>query len=227
MVEKIAGTDSIEYRHLLFNDRWVIESVFKGRRGGFFVEAGAANGIGGSASFVLERYFDWKGICVEPVERFHEVLRKYRTCTVDDRCLWSRTGESVTFSYFPTRSGLSGIDDVRIDKHEEELRTSGTEAIQVEKETVSLHDLLEQHEAPATIEYICLDIEGAERQVLEAYDFDGPHRVLAISIEGDDCDELMIAAGYRRVRNPFSASDFERYFVHASLADDVRDLIVE
>jgi FkbM family methyltransferase len=217
--------DKLKYWHLLLNDRWAIESVFKGLRGGFFVEAGAANGVYGSASLVLERKFDWSGICCEPIDAYQEQLRKWRTCEVDDRCLWSSSGETLTFTHFPTLSGLSGIEGVN--KNEIALHKEGTEAERVQKETVTLHDLLEQHGAPETIHYICLDVEGAERPVLEAFDFAGPYRVLAISIEGRSCDDLMAAAGYRRVKNPFSEKDFERYFVHPSLEDEVRDLLAD
>jgi hypothetical protein len=47
------------------NDKWAID-IFNGKKQGFFVEAGALNGINGSSTYALERYFGWTGILVEP-----------------------------------------------------------------------------------------------------------------------------------------------------------------
>ena len=90
----------------------------------------------------------------------------------------------------------------------------------VHKQTVTLHDLLAAHGAPSTIHYLCLDIEGAERPVLEAFDFrGGPYRVLALSIEGERCDDLMRDAGYVQATNPFTDEIYEHYFFHPELAE--------
>jgi hypothetical protein len=96
----------------------------------------------------------------------------------------------------------------------------------VQKQTVSLHNLLAEHGAPPTVNYVCLDIEGAERTVLEAFNLrDGPYRLLAPSIEGADCDDLMRGAGYVRALNAFTNETYERYFLHPELARDRPELV--
>ena len=82
--------------------------------------------------------------------------------------------------------------------------------------TVTLGDLLSEHDAPAVVHYLCLDIEGAERTVLEAFDFT-TRVVLAISIEGGQCDELLRDRGYRQVDNPFAPEPIDHYFLHPSV----------
>jgi hypothetical protein len=54
--------------------------------------------------------------------------------------------------------------------------------------------------------YRCLDIEGAEPTILRAYDFAHDRRILALSVEGDRCDDLLAAQGYSHVKNPFAPS---------------------
>ena len=42
----------------------------------------------------------------------------------------------------------------------------------VVKETVSLNHLLAHHRAPEVVHFLCLDVEGAEPEILGAFDFD-------------------------------------------------------
>ena len=91
---------------------------------------------------------------------------------------------------------------------------------------MTLSDLLEQHGAPDTVHYLCLDVEGAERTILEPYDFAADRQILAISVEGAKCDDLLTGHGYARARNPFDADEIDHYFVHASLKDRLAGLLL-
>lgn len=99
----------MESWHHLQNDRWITEVVFPGLRGGFFVEAGACGGKHQSATYVLETELGWDGICVEPGDYYYGLLVRTRQCRTDNRCLWSRTGDRVPFSSFPTDPALSRV----------------------------------------------------------------------------------------------------------------------
>lgn len=216
----------MQYWHHLLNDRWIAEAVFPGLRGGYFVEAGACEGKYQSAAYALETELGWDGICVEPAERYYELLLRTRSCRTDDRCLWSRTGESIPFTVFAEDTARSGITEVN--KSLESQRQAGTSERTVYKQTVTLHDLLAAHDAPSTIHYVGLDIEGAEPQVLEAFDFRGsPYRVLALSLESVYCDDLMRDAGYVRATNPFTDVLHEHYFFHPELAAARPHLVME
>jgi hypothetical protein len=46
-------------------DRFVAEELFCGRRGGFFVEAGAGDGLWISNTLLLEQQYNWTGILIE------------------------------------------------------------------------------------------------------------------------------------------------------------------
>lgn len=80
--------------------------------------------------------------------------------------------------------------------------------------------------APSTIHYVCLDIEGAEPTVLGAFDLrGGPYTVLAMSVEGHRCDELMRGAGYLKTNNPFTNELYERYYLHPQLVQTRPELL--
>jgi FkbM family methyltransferase len=214
----------LKYGHHAQNDRWVTEVVFPGLRGGYFVEAGACGGAEMSASYVLERELGWNGICVEPHDAYFRSLQRRRSCEKDHRCLSGRTGDTVEFLSYkedPARSGIRSLN-----KNSAWAARRGAKGVTSQKETVTLVDLLDQHDAPPTIHYLCLDVEGAERTILEPFDFDGKYRLLAISVEGSTCDDLLISRGYLRARNPYQGREIDRYFVRAELREQCRDVLV-
>lgn len=65
------------------------------------------------------------------------------------------------------------------------------------------------------IDYLALDTEGTERLILMGHDFSA-YTITAISIEGHECTDLLLANGYVQVTNPFTDADYECYFVRRS-----------
>lgn len=203
----------LKYKHHLLNDKWIIEDVYRGMRGGFFLEAGATNGVNGSATLVLERDYQWDGICVEPIPGQYRRILEWRRCSADNRALYSESGLCLEFTYLRERSGLSGLS-TSLRQRTRQLAQAPNAATRISVQTVSLQDLFREHRAPRIIHYFCLDVEGAERAILRTFPFDGPNTILAFSIEGASCDEIMRHNSYRRVFNPHTSQTFEHYYLH-------------
>lgn len=205
----------VRYRHALGNDRWIAEHVFPGIRGGYFVEAGASDGINDSATYVLETELAWSGLCVEPIPAQFEKVKALRDCSVDNRALWSESHHVLEFTLYPKRMGHSAISSANKNIEKMARRDERWETTHVN--TVSLNDVLIKHCAPHEIDYLCLDIEGAEFPVLSAFDFHGEFLIKAISIEGHACDNLMRNAGYKRVEQPFTDQELDTYWLHPTV----------
>jgi FkbM family methyltransferase len=140
---------------------------------GFFVDIGAADGITGSNTFILEKFYKWNGICVDPNPVFMQSLFNCRDSSVSTLCVYSETGKILPFKFcvdnnqffgWNFRSGLkshlSSIDQ-EIDKSFSTINVL----------TISLNDLLELYNAPTDIDYISLDTEGSEYSILKTFDF--------------------------------------------------------
>lgn len=199
----------MEWYHDLGNDRWIHE-LTGGKQGGFFVEAGALDGIAASATYALERYLGWTGICVEPNSSLFPLLTANRICHCDARCLDDEVGIA---DYIEMRKGSLGHSG--LSKHlAESKREHWSMGVLTQRPTVGLAQLLREHNAPRVVDYLALDTEGSEKSILGAFDFE-EYQIQAISIEGDECTQMLIAAGYTEARNPYCPVDYEHYYIRS------------
>jgi FkbM family methyltransferase len=202
----------------LFQDVWALwEHGLE--PGGFFVEFGAANGRKLSNTYLLEKEFGWSGIVAEPNPAFIPQVRENRSCMISEKCVFSRSGEQVSF--LPTDYGeLSRMKDiVPEDAHE----ASGSRNITLDREviveTISLNDLLTVHDAPERIDFMSVDTEGSEYEILSHFDF-GKWDVRTICVEHnssplrDKIFDLLSEHGYRRKAWP-RLTRFDDWYVRA------------
>jgi len=77
-------------------DKWVIFKIFRFKQRGYFVDLAAADGETHSNTYVLEKIFNWNGICIEPNPIFFQKLKKNRKC-ISDSTVVSDTIEDVEF----------------------------------------------------------------------------------------------------------------------------------
>ena len=182
------------------------------KKKGFFVEFGSADGVALSNSFLLEKELGWSGILCEPSRSWHEDLKKNRSCTIEFRCVYSRTGEQIGFSenYI---GELSGITEFTGDDHHGLINRT-TDSYQVE--TISLLDLLIEHNAPKHVDFLSVDTEGSEFEILNAFDF-SRYFFGAICVEHNYLENrlkvkaLLESNGYRQVYSELS--EYDDWFV--------------
>ena len=183
------------------------------KQNGFFVDLGAADGIALSNTYLLEKRFGWHGLLVEPAQCYPE-LTENRTSPVIRKCVWSRSGEQLRFCQSPFRELSSVASLASIDYFAKERTSSASRYYEVE--TITLNDLLS--EAPAQIDYLSIDVEGSESEVLDAFDF-SKHSFAVITCEHNHVQSareriytLLTSHNYRRVCE--SISDFEDWYLH-------------
>ncbi len=189
------------------NDQWIMEHVYPEKEGGFFIEAGALDGHRNSCTYKLETELDWDGLLIEANTNFIEALKRNRNCMIAHACLGEQGGDNVHYIE-PHNSGLGGIK--KTIRHPK--KATGK---RVTKTTVTLESVLRKYHVPKTIHYLALDTEGSEFSILKYFPFDD-WDIRAVSIESDDCGELMDAWGYGEVVNPFNPSTHERYYMKCS-----------
>lgn len=143
-------------------------SESKYKREGYFVEFGASNGIYLSNTYLLEKEFSWRGILAEPAKIWHQELRENRpNASIEEMCVWKDTNSLLTFNETDS-THLSTVDIYSDSDLHSKKREKGKK---YEVQTISLNDLLKKHNAPKHIDYLSIDTEGSEFDILNSLDF--------------------------------------------------------
>ncbi len=178
------------------------------RRGGFFVEFGATDGKTLSNTWLLEKHYGWTGILAEPAHCWRDRLLQERSAVIDFDCVWSASGEQLDFLETDYAELSTLVTHADGDSHARSREARRSYPVR----TVSLNDLLARHAAPREIDYLSLDTEGSEFEILSNFDF-GSYRVKVITCEHnytpnrDRLFQLLEAQGYCRVHPELSKFD--------------------
>ena len=142
---------------------------FYNKDDGFFIEIGASDGIHLSNTYLLETKYKWKGICCEPIPDMFEklVINRPNSICYND-AVYNQSGLLLTFDIANNCNLLSGICE-HIDAHKSTVDQNKTS---IEVRTISLLDVLNNANAPSFIEYMSLDTEGSELEILKHFDFE-------------------------------------------------------
>ena len=193
--------------------------IFSGcKREGFFVEFGACDGLAISNTLCLEQRFGWTGILAEPSRFWRESLPRNRSAAIDFRCVAGKTGQHVSFfeADLPLNSSTQNL-------------YPGSVETSYDVETISLMDLLDYHSAPKYIDYISIDTEGSEKEILETFDFN-KYKFGFITVEEHEgvpleksVQPLLEQAGYRVIVAreagrpvPMQISGLDKFYVPAN-----------
>jgi FkbM family methyltransferase len=157
----------------LEQDKWV-NSVLGNKQDGFFIELGASNGVELSNTLFFERFLDWNGICIEPNPKFKDELSKNRKCHICNFCVSSIDDREIDFSVCGYESGA--------------VETAGpfTKSEDVIKvKTKTMESILKMYNAPSVIDYLSLDVEGHEYEILKTFPFD-KYIIKCITVEHNE-----------------------------------------
>lgn len=178
------------------------------KKGGYFIEIGACDGILYSNTLLLEKKYGWKGLVVEPARKWHLALGENRNCQISHDFVAGKSGKKMDFCEVNEGEFSSALQHADSDRHADLRRRR--EVYQVE--SVSLTDLLRKHSAPFRIDYLSLDTEGSELDILQGFDFDS-YQVQCITCEHnftsrrEKIRQLLQGHGYTRKYEAFSHFD--------------------
>lgn len=201
-------------------DEWVINEVFEGKRGGYFVELAASDGIVSSNTLTLEKFFNWKGICIEPNPIFFEQLTKNRKNAINLNVCIDGENHEVEFRYDNRfRGGIIDDDtDNNFKYRAEQIENAYKNNKVITLQTKTLEQILDDCNAPKVIDFLSLDIEGAETRCMRNFPFD-KYTFLAMVIERptEELNRILFENGYVFVKNSKKLNPYDSCYVHKSI----------
>jgi FkbM family methyltransferase len=144
---------------------------------GFFVEAGANDGISQSNTLFYEKYHDWTGLLIEPIPELAAKCRTNRpNCIVENCALVSFdfTGSAVEMRYCDLMSIVKGAmksEESDLTHIKQGCEVQKIESYEIQVPARTLTSILDQHSVER-IDFLSLDVEGFELDVLKGIDFD-------------------------------------------------------
>ena len=183
--------------------------VNKFKEDGYFVEFGATNGCDISNTYILEKQFGWRGVLAEPAKMWHKNLIKNRDCNVEFDCVWRTSGELLDFDM--VKEGE--LSTLSIFSNSDEHAKARQEKTTYVVNTISLIALLKKYNAPKEIDYLSVDTEGSELDILSAFDFN-EYRFNCITIEHNFTENR------EKLKFLLEQNGYKRVFEHLSKWDD-------
>lgn len=162
------------------------QQIFKGKTNGVFVEVGALDGFGASNTWFFEKERNWSGLLIEPnpVEYNKKDLNP-RPNSIFENCAISDVEMDINFlSIEGPCNVLSGIMEFYNAQHLERINRElemyksypeGHEHFSrkqvIPMKAVRLESLFDKH-GITKVDFISIDVEGAELNVLNSINFD-------------------------------------------------------
>lgn len=178
------------------------------KKNGFFIELGAIDGVFHSNTYLLEKKCNWNGVLIEAEPKYkYDLLNSNRNChKFTDIAVYSEDDKEIEFSVNNIK-GWSGI--------KESLPSRENVNKIIKLKTRTLTSILDEINAPKNIEFLSLDVEGGEINVLKGLDFN-KYKIELILLElNKDCSTefrteiLKILHNYKIIKEGLS----DTYFV--------------
>ena len=193
-------------------DKFVID-FYNNKQSGYFVEIGASDGIQLSNTYILEKNYNWKGICVEPIPDKYKKLKKNRPNSYCyNNPIYNQSNIDIEFSICTNGSLFSGIKN-HITTYKNRLENNSCNII---LKTLSINDLLINSNAPEFIDYLSIDTEGSEYEIIKSLDF-SKYKFGLLSIEHNfdinyknKINELLVKNNYTCIKQ-LGADDIYKY----------------
>ena len=184
----------------------LILDFFAGRRDGVFLDVGCARPRRDSTTYALEDEFGWRGVGIDVMHRFRKPWETTRKRSRFVRAAVSdKDGEILTLHIAGPFATLEG-----------ELVEGYTERGQgrtVQVKTATLNSILASQEIES-IDFLSIDIEGAELAALRGFDIErfAPALAAVETIHPEAVTEWFATHGYERIDRYRKADKINLYF---------------
>lgn len=191
-----------DFKSQVGQDKYAYEHFFKDGNVGFYCDIGAHDGQSFSNTYFFEKTLGWDGICFEPLPHLFKQLTECRNCIAINACVSSKEGLVPFIHADSCDEMLSGIAATFDKRHLEmvirDTRAYGGSCNIIRLPSVRLDTILDEY-GITIIDFLSLDTEGNELEILQTIDFDTV-KIKVLTVENNYSDEslreFMVSKGY-------------------------------
>lgn len=176
----------MKYKSQYSQDKFLHENYFKNIENGFFIDIGASEPENQNNTYFFEQ-IGWKGVLIEPRIKEFENLKNNRKAPVENVAIYKESGQ---FKFLSCDGYIKGLSGLLCEQKPEHLNRIFNELLQygksievIEIQTMTFWDLVKKYNC-YNIDYLSLDVEGAEISILKTIDFN-KIKIKTISVENN------------------------------------------
>jgi hypothetical protein len=160
---------------------------------GYFIDLAANDAKDLTNTLVLERH-GWNGLCIEPNPVYWYGL-SHRRCTVVG-ALVGGSKEKVQVKFRGVFGGILGNIDQKLANRKKE-----PDAEAVDRYTAAISEVLKIYQVPHTIDYLSLDVEGSEYEIMKDFPFNEYIiKILTVERPSKKLKDLLSSKGYMELK---------------------------
>jgi FkbM family methyltransferase len=168
---------------------------------GCCVDVGAYDGMFDNNTYYFERK-GWRTLCVEPLpEKYSECCTHRKECV--NCCVSDSDTDNVPFHVFKRGIHTGAISSLKPDSRLiDQLRGTIDDYYSIPINTRTLTSILKEHNFPTTIDFISIDTENTELDVLKGLDlvyYNVKYLIVENNFNDPDCEEYLKSFGYVKI----------------------------
>jgi FkbM family methyltransferase len=206
-LERTYGPD----RQSMNLEEWIIRDFFQDRRGGFFLDVGAADQKVSSNTWYLENRLGWSGIAIDALQEYRAGYEQFRPRTKFFSVFVSDQPAGTATLFIGSGRGASSGERGFTEQY-------GAVTGSVEVPTTTLNQLLDA-EGVTHVDFVSMDIELAEPKALAGFDLDRfKPALVAVELHPEVRQQILdyfATRGYVVIGKYLRADDINAWFMPA------------
>lgn len=202
-----------------FGEDRILAEIFNGKKQGLCIEVGANDGINDSNTMYFES-IGWNCILIEPNPVLCKMIRASRSATLVEVAASDKNGETSLFVAEGAQRahGVSTINSA--EEALNKIKSYGFTYSEVKVNTRTLNDILESLKVDRQIDFVSVDVEGHEMEVLKGFSIEKWKPTVILLEDNTNCEKADVrnylkAFGY----HPFKRTGVNDWYAHETNED--------
>lgn len=178
-----------------FGEDKILSEIFSGKSSGVCIEVGANDGINDSTTLYFEK-IGWNCILVEPNPTLCQMIRAVRNAPLYECAASDRHGVATLYiaEGAERAHGVSMIYDLKTEEEtRNKIKSYGFTCQSVQVDTRTLDEILVEQKLICGIDFISIDVEGHELEVLRGFSIERWTPVVVIVEDNSNFEDASIS----------------------------------